>query len=273
MDFSTGLIQREPAGDAVFVFSCEARAGDLLYIVSDYLGVTPADDFSNVEIDCGKGIGGEIRLFGVGDEECAVVGRIFLGKILDFVIIYKALIHSRSIQIPQEFLRIFNDFDVIALFMFHPTIIRQIALAVRRNGNHFFRGILVLAFEGVVVAVPAAVAVHSETTAPVDENGIGGLVLDFHEVHAVLLVVIDGIVDPFLQEVYFDVVVRHQRIGLDAEDGGKVFRFSAVTQECLCRSEAVMTAVVPPDNLLVVFVRSHVNHFLRYQSRGTKQAA
>ena len=53
-------IQWEPAGDAVFVFSGEARAGDFLYIVSDYLGVTPADDFAYIEIDCGKGIGGKI---------------------------------------------------------------------------------------------------------------------------------------------------------------------------------------------------------------------
>ena len=58
-----------------------------------------------------------------------------------------------------------------------------------------------------MVTVFAAVTVRSETTASVDVNGVGGLVLDLHEVHAVLFVVIDGAIDPFFQEVYFDVVV------------------------------------------------------------------
>ena len=160
----------------------------------------------------------------------------------------------------------------MAAFAFHPTIIRQVLLGMGRNGYHSWRGKRVWPFAGVVVTVSATVAVHSVTKASVDVNGVGGLVLDLHEVHAILLVVIDGIFDPFLQEVYFDVIVRHQRIGLDAEDGGKVFRLGAVSHQRLHQFVAEMAAIVSSDDFLVVLVRPHVNHFprllLRHCCRG-----
>ena len=73
----------------------------------------------------------------------------------------------------------------------------------------------------IVVRHLETVVVDPETIAFVNIYRLVGLILDFYEIVTLFLIIVTGIVYPFLQDVDPDVVVGHDGIAIDAKDGGK----------------------------------------------------
>ena len=96
------------------------------------------------------------------------------------------------------------------------------------NGYQPFSRLPVHPVVGVEVTVFFPVAVDSEAVASIDVNGLVGLVFDNDEIDTVVFVVLNRVLDAFLQEVNLYVIVRHQGISPDSKDGRQVFRLACV---------------------------------------------
>ena len=141
----------------------------------------------------------------------------------------------------------------VVLWVPYPAVVGEVPGGTGRDGQHPLLVERVGGVVRVVVAVAGAVAVGAVAAAAVDVDGLVGLVLDLHEVHAVFLVVVDGVVYAFLHDGHLDVGRRHHRILIHPEDGREVFRQPLVGVHV----HAFVAQVVLADNLLVVFVGLH----------------
>lgn len=149
-----------------------------------------------------------------------MIGRVGFCKSSGFFVSQESLMDSSSHWTPLEIFRILGDFGVIGVLLF-PEIIRQMFFGMRRNSDIPLTGTTVCLKTDIVVRHLETVVVDSEAIAFVNIYRLVGLVLDFYKIETLFLVIVNGIINPFLQDVDFDVVVGHDGIAVDAKDGGK----------------------------------------------------
>ncbi len=197
-DGGLGFVAGEPAGDAVSVVADEDDAA-LQDVVLVVLGIVEADDLVDVAVDAGVGIGGEVGGFGIADLEGAAEGGGLLGKQPGLAPAHVAKGDSYGLHVPEEFFGVFHDFHVAAWGL-DPAVVVEVLGGAGRDGQDSLAVERVEGLVGVVVAVAGAIAVDTEALGAVDVDGLVGLVLDLDEEDAVFLVVVDGVLDAFLDD-------------------------------------------------------------------------